>query len=339
MNKYNGKNKQYFIDLVESVKRQGNVASERQYDELQRIISGDYTRSKKGYAEVPTKLPGSPNAYDDVQKAGFLNPLAIADRIIPRLPYPSWFLGQQGSWNNLSPLNIIPGYGKKLSNTAGQYPVGFRKFGNTLDDVKSSKTLRPKGGFRKGADQMAREGNWAEPGKVNENYVGVFEATMDPNIEGSNIKLTKKPNRYGIVGTTKEGDVAIPLTDAGLSFNRRLPFSNKYVPINKQKLLDNKFQLATQLPHVQSLIEKYGIAAGQALVFGYILGGKKLAEENLKTVNKYSIDPVINWSKKEWDNLKKMTTDKKEGGPIEMDLTEDEINAYKEGGWVVEYVD
>lgn len=289
----------------------------------------------KGLSKL--ELPGSPNAYDNVQKAGFLNPLAIADRIIPRLPYPSWFLGQQGSWNNISPLNIIPGYGKKLSNTAGQYPVGFRKFGNTLDDVKSSKTLRPKGGFRKGADQMAREGNWAEPGKVNENYVGVFEATMDPNIEGSNIKLTKKPNRYGIVGTTKEGDVAIPLTDAGLSFNRRLPFSNKYVPINKQKLLDNKFQLATQLPHVQSLIEKYGIAAGQALVFGYLTNGKEGAIENLKTVNKYTVDPVINWSKKEWDNLKKITTDKKEGGEIIVnDLSDHELQEYLKGGYIIE---
>jgi hypothetical protein len=48
-NKYNGKNKQYFTDLIESVKQQGNVASEKQFDELQRIKSGDYTRGKKSY--------------------------------------------------------------------------------------------------------------------------------------------------------------------------------------------------------------------------------------------------------------------------------------------------
>jgi hypothetical protein len=208
----------------------------------------------KGYKEVPKQLPGSPNAANDIQKAGFLNPFAIADRIIPRLPTPLNYFGVESSWNNVSPLNLIPGYGKKLFNKTDKLPVGFRKFGNSLEHVKTSKTLSPKGGSRMGAKQIESEGNWAEPNKVNEAYNGVFEATMDPNIEGSNIKLEKWNNRNGIVGTTKEGDVAIPITDPGLSFNRRLPFSNKYVSIDKQKLIDGKFQLATQLPHVQSLI-------------------------------------------------------------------------------------
>ncbi len=297
----------------------------------------------KGYKEVPVELPGSPNAYGNVQKAGFMNPLALADRVIPRLPTPGNYFGVEGSWNNLSPLNIIPGYGKKLSNTTDKLPVGFRKFGNSLDDVISSKTLKPKSGNRMGAKQIESEGNWAEQGKVNEAYNGVFEATMNPNIEGSNIKLQNINNRNGIVGTTKEGDVAIPLTDSGLSFNRRLPFSNKYVPINKQKLLDNKFQLATQLPHVQSLIEKYGIAAGHAAVLGYISNGEKGVKENLKTINKYSVDPVINWSKKEWDSLKKAINKKEEGGLvndyIDTKLTPEEIEWYKSQGYDIEELD
>jgi hypothetical protein len=296
-----------------------------------------------GYKEVPKELPGSPNTYDNVQKAGFMNPLALADRVIPRLPTPGNYFGVEGSWNNLSPLNIIPGYGKKLSNTTDKLPVGFRKFGNSLDDVISSKTLKPKGGNRMGAKQIESEGNWAEQNKVNEAYNGVFEATMNPNIEGSNIKLQNMRNRNGILGTTKEGDVAIPLTDPGLSFNRRLPFSNKYVPINKQKLLDNKFQLATQLPHVQSLIEKYGIAAGHAAVLGYLYNGEKGAKENLKTINKYSVDPVINWSKKEWNSLKKVIDKKEEGGStneiIETELTPEEIEWYKSQGYEIEELD
>jgi hypothetical protein len=296
-----------------------------------------------GYKEVPKELPGSPNTYDNVQKAGFMNPLALADRVIPRLPTPGNYFGVEGSWNNLSPLNIIPGYGKKLSNTTDKLPVGFRKFGNSLDDVISSKTLKPKGGNRMGAKQIESEGNWAEQNKVNEAYNGVFEATMNPNIEGSNIKLQNMSNRNGILGTTKEGDVAIPLTDPGLSFNRRLPFSNKYVPINKQKLLDNKFQLATQLPHVQSLIEKYGIAAGHAAVFGYLYNGEKGAKENLKTINKYSVDPVINWSKKEWNSLKKVIDKKEEGGStndyIDTELTPEEIEWYKSQGYEIEELD
>jgi len=188
--------------------------------------------------------------------------------------------------------------------TSAQYPVGFRKFGNSIQDVIDRKVLGPKGKVF-GPKQIIKEGNWSEAGKVNENYPGLFEATMNPNVKGSNIKLEKWNKRNGMVGTTKEGNVDIPLTDPGLSFNRRLPFSNKYVSIDKQKLIDNKFQLATQLPHVQSLIEKYGIIAGQAAVFGYLYGGKDQAIKNLKTVNKYSIDPVANWTKKQWEDLKK----------------------------------
>lgn len=250
---------------------------------------------------TPTELPGSPN----IVKSDLGNPLGIVDRLIPRPPTPFQLLGVEDSWNNWSPLNYVPGYGKKLIDKTSAYPnmVGFRKFGNSLSDVIESQSLRPKGGLRMGASQISTEGNWAEPGKTNEMYPGIFEATMDPRVPGSNIKLEKWPNRNGIVGTTKEGNVAIPLNDPGLSFNRRLPFSSRYVPIDKEKLINNTFQLATQLPHFQSLVEKYGIYAGLALLSGYMYGGKEQALKNLKTVNKYSVDPIMNWTKEQWDAL------------------------------------
>ena len=72
MNKYNGKNKQYFIDLVESVKKQGNVASERQYDELQRILSGDYSRSKKGYTEGGATLDLTEDEINAYKEGGWV---------------------------------------------------------------------------------------------------------------------------------------------------------------------------------------------------------------------------------------------------------------------------
>jgi hypothetical protein len=127
-----------------------------------------------------------------------------------------------------------------------------------------------------GAKQIQTEGNWAEPGIANEHYKGVFAAGMNPRVPGTNIELQAWHARNGVVGRTKQGNPAIPITDPGLDFHRRLPFSNKYVPINKQKLIDNKFQLATQLPHVQSLIEKYGIAAGYGLISGYLANVKKV---------------------------------------------------------------
>ena len=241
------------------------------------------------------------------QQLSFPNPLATADKIIPRPFTPLQLLGMNDSWNYYSPLNIIPGYGKKLSANA-TYPefVGFRKFGNSIDDVIENQALRPKGSGM-GAEQIKGEGNWAEPNKPNEHYPGVFEATMNPQIEGSNIKLEKWNKRNGIVGTTKEGDVAIPLTDPGLSFNRRLPFSNRYVPIDKQKLINNKFQLATIAPHLQSLLEKYGLYLGGAGTLGYLQNGKEGAKEKIKALNKYTIDPVINWTQKQYKDFKKET--------------------------------
>ena len=220
-------------------------------------------------------------------------------------------------------LNKLPFYGKKLTsegeifgypgearrffnnelvpkegisrNASKHSVVGFRKFGNSIQDVIDRKALSPKGGstFRIGRDQIVGEGNWAAADKPWEKYQGVFEATMNPYAEGSNIKLESWKNRSGVVGTTAEGNPEIPLTDPGLSFNRRLPFSTRYVPIDKQRLMNNQFQLATFAPHLQSLAEKYGIGLGGAATLGYIG-----YPDAVKTYNKYTIDPLIEYYNK-----------------------------------------
>ena len=265
----------------------------------------------------------APELRQGLATQGFSNPLGIVDKVVPRPPTPGMLLGMEDSWNNYSPLNLIPGYGNKLS-AASSHPnfVGFRKFGNSIDDVIESQSLRPNGSGM-GSKQIMSEGNWAEPGKVNENYSGLFEATMNPQIPGSNIKLEKWNKRNGIVGTTQEGDVAIPLTDPGLSFNRRLPFSNRYIPIDKDKLINNQFQLSTQLPYLQSLTEKYGLWAGGAGAAGYFTGGSEGAKENINTLNEYTIDPLINLTKPYYNQDKKeftkQTSQYKNGGVIKDD--------------------
>jgi hypothetical protein len=50
LNKYSPKQKKYFEDLIATVKRQGNVATDKQYDELQRIKTGNTNYGKKGYS-------------------------------------------------------------------------------------------------------------------------------------------------------------------------------------------------------------------------------------------------------------------------------------------------
>jgi hypothetical protein len=158
---------------------------------------------------------------------------------------------------------------------------------------------------------------------------------MNPQIEGSNIKLEKWRNRNGIVGTTKEGDVAIPLNDPGLSFNRRLPFSNRYVPIDKEKLINNQFQLSTQLPYVQSLAEKYGLWAGGAGAAGYIANGEKGARENINTINKYTIDPIIDYTKPKLKEANRQfqdllnSTQRRNGG----DIVKDDMGYWNPENW------
>jgi hypothetical protein len=312
----------------------------------------------KKYKQLDVPKPiGSVNNVPIIVQKGFPNPVAIVDKIIPRPPSPGHLLGMDDSWNNYSPLNLIPGYGKKLSaeselfkkgvtdefgnkvlrdNIKPQYanssPIGFRKFGNSIEDVVNRKALGPRGSGM-GSSQIKNEGNWAEPGKVNENYPGVFEATMNPHVEGSDILLRKWNNRNGIVGTLNDRSVDIPLSDPGLSFNRRLPFSNRYVSIDKNKLLNNQFQLATQLPHLQSLVEKYGIYAGAGGLSGYAVGGKDQAQKNINFINSYTIDPALEYLKKGYDNYDKLNTEfekalgiqpiKKNGGQVSW------LNKYK----------
>ena len=298
------------------------------------LVKGAFNKGVNALENKGIRFSLPPESRQGLKQSG-VNPLdlidkvaTLPDKVIPRPLNPQALYGSvKSGWNDLMPLNILPEglYGEKLS-AVSSYPnfIGFRKFGNSIDDVVESQSLRPNGR----SEQIAGEGNWAETGKVNENYSGVFEATMNPQIDGSNIKLEKFGKRNGILGTTKEGDVAIPITDPGLSFNRRLPFSNRYVPINKDKLISGEFQLATQLPHVQSLAEKYGLYAGVVGGAGYVSGGEKGAVENINTLNKYTVKPIITGIEKGKQLIKEI---KQQGGE---EIIDDNMGQYNHPGKV-----
>jgi hypothetical protein len=266
----------------------------------------------KGYKEVPKELPGSPNNTANIQKAGFLNPLELADAIVPNLDPLQ--VTTANSLLDLSPLNIIP-IGKQLGTKGNAY----RKFGNTMKYVQESKSLSPKGGIlpRMGKQQIEAEGNWAALNEPWEKYPGAFTAEFDFKVPGSNLGYSNPSSRAGVLITDASGKALpeIPLTDPGLSFHRRLPFSNRYIPIDKQKLLDNKFQMATQGAHLQSLAEKYGYGLAYAGLLG-AMGN----DEAVKTYNKYTIDPVIKEAKK----LIKQDSKKYQEGGI---ISQEEIDA------------
>ena len=252
-------------------------------------------------SKTPSMLLGSPNA--PIMKSGMPNPLALADAIVPRLPHPIRIPLMGMSYDGLgpftgSPLNFLPGYGKNL----GKAGNAFRKFGNTMEYVQNTKTLSPKGGspFRMGKDQIVSEGNWAALNEPWENYSGTFAAEFDFAAPGSNLGYVNPPSRTGVLITDRAQNtlVEVPVSDPGLSFHRRLPFSNRYVPINKEKLLNNQFQLATQGGHFQSLVEKYGYG----LAYAGLLGAMGNTDA-VKQYNKYTIDPVINEAKKIINNI------------------------------------
>lgn len=256
----------------------------------------------RGYKEVPKPIT---ETLPPPQQAGFPNPLAIADAIVPRIN-PFSFIKDGGDLMSMSPLNFVPGYGKNLSGKN----QAFRKFGNSIQDVIERQALSPKGGspLRIGKNQIVSEGNWAATGNPWEKYPGVFEATFDFTHPERNIGMQGFKNRSGVLITDRQGNPLpeIPLTEPGMSFNRRLPFSTRYVPIDKQKLIDNKFQLATFAPHLQSLAEKYAVGLGGAATLAAI--GYPDAVE---TYNKYTIDPIKNWTKEKWEDYQKSDVYKK----------------------------
>jgi hypothetical protein len=283
---------------------------------------------------IPTSI--APELREALATQRFPNPVKIIDDVVPMNLQPQAIVmgNNAGGWNSLSPLNWLPGYGKKISSKGELYgypgesqlfnssgplvkkginpmnsnspAIGFRKFGNSLQDVIDRQALSPKGSgkFSMGRDQIISEGNWAATGAPDEAYSGVFEATMNPNVIGSKIKeVDMGSTRNGTVYRMIDNNVDIPLTDPGLSFNRRLPFSTRYVKVDKQKLIDGKFQLATQLPHVQSLVEKYASYAGPLAAAGYIANGSEGAKRNVKWLNKNTIDPIIDYIKPQLNSI------------------------------------
>jgi hypothetical protein len=189
-----------------------------------------------------------------------------------------------------SPLNFLPFYGKDLSKYMND--AAFRKFGDTLDYVKLSGQLDPSAGplLRMGKSQIKKEGNWAEPGVPNESYPGVFGARFDTRVPGSNLGYITLPRRNGVLITDAQGNrqPSIPISDPGLTFHRRLPFSNRYVDVNMDRLRNDQFDWRTMGGNLQSLIERYGYAALGAAGLGAI--GYNAPQEYL---DKYVAQPLI----------------------------------------------
>ena len=225
---------------------------------------------------------------------GTLNTLAktAAPIMINPIHFPTFGMGLDpdigiGPFTG-SPLNVLP-IGKKLEGDDS----AFRKFGDTLDYVKLSRSLDPSHGalLRLGKSQIAGEGNWAAPSEVNEAYPGVFAAQFNTATPGSNLGYTGIPNRRGVLITDAQGNrmPKVSIDDPGLSFHRRLPFSNRYIDVNMDKLRNDEFDWRTMGGNAQGLLERFGYAAGLAGLAGGI--GATEPQEHLE---EHETDPKMN---------------------------------------------
>ena len=223
---------------------------------------------------IPERAPSTPSTGGGNLNAGFSPELiqgAIGpkNKVIANIADKSYMPFLNKAMNRISPLNWVPGYGKKLEGAIK--PLG-NVIGNSIENGKlvESKSLfnKAKGLVKKGPDADLT----TKVGKTNAS--DIYSAKIDGSVDGSKIGLGSA-NQQGFIGRNfRKGNASypiqnnwgtgvkqVPLTDAGVSLNRRLPFSNRYVPIDKEKLMNNKFQWATTGAGLQKVGEKFGAAA------------------------------------------------------------------------------
>jgi len=272
-------------------------------DEIKKYVDGGYivedisvptlTKAQKG---LPVKnLINTAKNFARTSNIGTIGTLnTLAKTLAPVMINPARLAVLGSSIDKVgpftgSPLNAVPFYGVKMESTPG---TAFRKFGDTLDYVKFFEQLNPAHGplLRMGKNQIMSEGNWAELNEPNEQYPGVFGAQFDTRVPGSDLSFKNIPKRNGVLVTDASGNLKpiIPLSEPGLSFHRRLPFSNRYIPVDMDKLRNNEFDWRTVGGNTQSLLERYGYAAGYAGLLGAM--GLSTPQEYL---DEYINEPIM----------------------------------------------
>lgn len=293
---------EYFAEHYKEVSP-GFIEAELTPEEIEQYAKGGYivedisiptlTKAQKG---LPVKnLINTAKNFARTTNIGTLGTLnTLAKNFAPVMINPARLAVLGSSIDKVgpftgSPLNAVPFYGVKMESTPG---TAFRKFGDTLDYVKFFEQLNPAHGplLRMGKNQIMSEGNWAELNEPNEQYPGVFGAQFDTRVPGSDLSFKNIPKRNGVLVTDASGNLKpiIPLSEPGLSFHRRLPFSNRYIPVDMDKLRNNEFDWRTVGGNTQSLLERYGYAAGYAGLLGAM--GLSTPQEYL---DEYINEPIM----------------------------------------------
>lgn len=236
-----------------------------------------------------------------------------------------------------SPLSSLPFYGQHYPTSESNKLDGivFRKMGDDLGGVKNTGIISPEHGakFRMGKNTIVNEGNWGEEGYINEKYPGVFMAAFDPYAPGSNIQTQVFKDRDGVLVNEGFGKPFNSIMDPGVTLHRRLPFSNKYTPINMDKLRADEFDWRTLGGYTQSLIERLGYlgAAGAGVS---LLGGDNPVHD---IYNEKIYKPIGNVIEKIDEKIDEYIEPKKMGGMV-LKLDENQIAEYAKNGYIIEDV-
>jgi len=335
---------------------------------------------------IPERVPGTPSTGGGNLNAGISpelikNAIGPKNKMLANIADNTYFnlLGNK-TINKISPLNWVPGYGNKLQGAV-------KPLGNVLENsIKDGKLVESKsliGKLRKSQPSTLT----TKIGKTNAS--DIYSAKINGSVEGSNIGLGAQ-NQQGFIGKTfRKGNASyplqtkagtnlteVPLTDAGVSLHRRLPFSNRYVPIDKEKLMNNKFQWATTGAGAQKLGERFGAGTlTGALGTGAYVGAtynpydyiedqdvadqmriENVTPTDIPTRTEAILQGVTDSVQAPSDYLKEnadpyflrtaattVNENLKEGGIIEEawedELDEDEIAILRKGGYIVEELD
>ena len=265
----------------------------------------------RGYKKV---VPSKPSATTNAYKSGTLNagisPEMIKNAIGPNnkvlanvadQAYFAPFLNK--TLNKISPLNYVPGYGKKLKGAV-------KPLGNVINkNIKNGNLIEQQDIIGKVKNLVGKGKAAPITTKINRTNADIYAAKFDDALKNSDV-VFGNPMKQGVIGrtfnkknaitplqskTTGKALTEVPILDEGLSLHRRLPFSNRYVPINKQKLLNKEFQWSTTGAGLQNMVEKYlksgallGIAGGGLGAYMYN-PYDYMDEQTANTVKKYNI--------------------------------------------------
>jgi hypothetical protein len=199
--------------------------------------------------------------------------------------------------------------------------------------------------------------------KPNENYKGIYATSIDPSKTQS---ITGWGRFHGPRGQhqgyspTKEGRSMsnVPISDPGVEVWRRLPFSNSYTKVDKEKILKGDYSPIMKAADVSQeaaeKIVKWAIYGSAAQGIGNDIYGDDPSWEDPDnpgfTTETFYRDarpmdytpfgePILPWWRvisSAFENEQDGTEAKYKQGGIVLDLSEDEIKKYQEAGYIVE---